>query len=79
MKTIKINFITICMILLPVYVFSQTTVKKVSVEKPTNTVPKPGSSSARIKEIATQILVKNRQRLPNSIYGWPFVVLFVDG
>ncbi len=58
MKTIKINFITICMILLPVYVFSQTTVKKVSVEKPTNTVPKPGSSSARIKEIATQILVK---------------------
>jgi hypothetical protein len=58
MKTIKKNFITICLILLPVYLFGQTTVKKVQVEKPTNTVTKPGSSSARIKEIANQILVK---------------------
>jgi hypothetical protein len=58
MKTIKKKFITICLILLPVYLFGQTTVKKVQVEKPTNTVSKPGSSSARIKEIASQILVK---------------------
>ena len=58
MKTIKKNFISICLILLPVYLFGQTTVKKVPVEKPTNTVTKPGASSARIKEIANQILVK---------------------
>jgi hypothetical protein len=58
MKTIKKKFIAICLILLPVYMFGQTTVKKVPIENPTNTVAKQESSSARIKEIANQILVK---------------------